>query len=75
MYGRKRKIEIGLKVVRNEDIFLEEAAFWLLAFLVEDVLDVDFFGAGTGHTDLIGGRGLTELVQPQGNHRALYYLT
>uniref|UniRef100_A0A7S4R748 Rab-GAP TBC domain-containing protein n=1 Tax=Alexandrium monilatum TaxID=311494 RepID=A0A7S4R748_9DINO len=50
---------------RLQALHLEEAAFWLLALLVEDVLDPDFFGAGVEHNErmgYIGGRGLKDLV-------------
>eukprot|EP00931_Biecheleriopsis_adriatica_P116126 TRINITY_DN91818_c0_g1_i1.p1 TRINITY_DN91818_c0_g1~~TRINITY_DN91818_c0_g1_i1.p1 ORF type:complete len:691 (-),score=161.06 TRINITY_DN91818_c0_g1_i1:35-2107(-) len=44
---------------------LEEAAFWLLALLLEDVLDPDFFGAdvrGNLKMDNIGGLGMRSLI-------------
>merc|ERR1719436_713629 len=44
---------------------LEETAFWLLALLLEDVLDPDFFGAdvrGNPQMAYIGGLGMRALV-------------
>jgi len=42
---------------------VEETAFWLLALLLEDVLDPDFFGAAAeGHMSCIGGLGMRDLI-------------
>eukprot|EP00928_Gymnodinium_smaydae_P033303 TRINITY_DN23892_c0_g1_i1.p1 TRINITY_DN23892_c0_g1~~TRINITY_DN23892_c0_g1_i1.p1 ORF type:complete len:562 (-),score=79.92 TRINITY_DN23892_c0_g1_i1:138-1790(-) len=49
----------------SDTIVIEEAAFWLLSLLLEDVLDPDFFGAdvqGNLQMAFIGGLGLRGLV-------------
>lgn len=49
----------------QDDTSMEETAFWLLALLLEDVLDPDFFGADVcGHfqMSLIGGMALKNVI-------------
>lgn len=47
---------------------LEERAFWVLAFFLEDVLDPDFFGTGAKAgfgVDFVGGLGMRDLIVEQ----------